>query len=159
MAETIKVGIADFKVGKSPSKIITLGLGSCIGITLYDRMSKIGGMAHIMLPKNTDPEKRSLKFADVGIEEMLDALIKMGSKIRNLEAKIAGGAQMFSFNQADEKKSVGYRNVVAVKSILKEYNLEVISEDTGGNFGRTIELELETGELKVKTIGHGEKVI
>ncbi|BDU50130.1 chemotaxis protein CheD [Haliovirga abyssi] len=159
MTDTIKVGMADYKVGENPSKIITLGLGSCVGITIYDKGKKIGGMAHIMLPKNTNPEKRSLKFADVAIEEMIEELLKKGSRLSGLEAKIAGGSQMFAFSSSDEKKSIGYRNAVAVKQILKELKINLIAEDTGGKFGRTIELDLSTGELKIKTIGHGEKYI
>lgn len=159
MNSSIKVGMADYKVGKAPDKLITLGLGSCIGITLYDKKRKIGGMAHIMLPKNNNPEKRSLKFADVAIDEMLKELFRMGVRILDLEAKLAGGAQMFSFNNSDEKKSIGYRNAVSVKNILKEKKLRILAEDTGGNFGRTIELNLEDGLLRIKTMGHGEKNI
>lgn len=159
MSNLIKVGMADYKVGKSPDKLLTLGLGSCIGITLYDRAKKIGGMAHIMLPKNNNPEQRSLKFADVAIEEMLKELINMGANVKSMEAKIAGGAQMFSFNKENFKKSIGYRNSESVRKILKELDFRILSEDTGGSFGRTIELSLEEGNLKIKTMGHGEKYI
>ena len=82
MGEQIKVGMADYKVGKAPDKLITLGLGSCIGITIYIRKMKIGAMAHIMLPKNNDAEKRSLKFADVAIEEMIKELLNMGADFK-----------------------------------------------------------------------------
>lgn len=155
----IKVGMADYKTGKNPGKIITLGLGSCVGITFFDKMRKIGGMAHIMLPKSNNPEKRSLKYADIAINEMLKEIKGMGSRVSSLEVKIAGGSQMFSFNASDEKKSVGYRNVLAVKAILKELGLKILAEDTGGTIGRTIELDLSNGKLKVKTIGKGESFI
>lgn len=159
MSEVIKVGMADYKVTKSPNKLITLGLGSCIGITLYDKNKKIGGMAHIMLPKNNDPAVKSLKFADVAITEMLNEMIGMGVRVRDIEAKIAGGSQMFSFTASDEKKSVGYRNIVFVKDFLKEKELKIVAEDTGGNVGRTIDIDLATGVLSVKTIGKGETKI
>ena len=159
MGEQIKVGMADYKVGKAPDKLITLGLGSCIGITIYIRKMKIGAMAHIMLPKNNDSEKRSLKFADVAIEDMLNDLYKMGIKISDMEAKIAGGAKMFSFNSSDEKSSIGYRNAISVKNILEERNIKIVSEDVGGTMGRTIELDMENGELKIKTIGQDIKII
>lgn len=159
MIGSVKVGMADYKVSKSPDKLITLGLGSCVGITFYDKNRKIGGMAHIMLPKNTNPEKRSAKFADVAIEDMLRELIASGASTNSIEAKITGGAQMFSFSSSDEKKSVGYRNVVSVKQILQEHRIKIIAEDTGGNFGRTIEIDLCNGELRIKTIGHGEKIV
>ena len=159
MGEQIKVGMADYKVGKAPDKLITLWLGSCIGITIYIRKMKIGAMAHIMLPKNNDAEKRSLKFADVAIEDMLNELYKMGVKISDMEAKIAGGAKMFSFNSSDEKSSIGYRNAVSVKAILGELGIKIIAEDIGGTMGRTIELDVENGDLKIKTIGKDIRII
>lgn len=159
MSEQIKVGMADYKLGKSPDRLITLGLGSCIGITIYVKKMKVGGMAHIMLPKNNDTEKRSLKFADIAIEDMVNELYKMGVKISDMEAKIAGGAKMFSFNSSDEKSSIGYRNAVSVKQILAEMNIKIIAEDVGGTMGRTIELDLESGDLKIKTIGQDIKSI
>ncbi|OQY10770.1 MAG: chemotaxis protein CheD [Fusobacteriia bacterium 4572_132] len=159
MNTSIKIGIADYKISKAPDRLMTLGLGSCVGITMYDRIKKVGGLAHIMLPKNNNPEKRSSKFADNAIEDMLGELLKIGVKTRNIETKIVGGAQMFSFAGANNKKSVGHRNVVAVKKILMELKLKIKIEDVGGTFGRTIELNLENGELMVKTIGHGEKMI
>lgn len=159
MSEVVKVGMADYKITKAPNRLITLGLGSCIGITLYDKSKKIGGMAHIMLPKNNDPMTKSLKFADVAITEMLKDLETMGVRVRDLEAKIAGGAQMFSFTASDEKKSVGYRNITFVKDFLKEKDIKIVAEDVGGNVGRTVEIDLATGILSVKTIGKGEAKI
>ncbi|MGM0507845.1 MAG: chemotaxis protein CheD [Fusobacteriota bacterium] len=157
MVETLKVSIGDYKTGKSPKKIMTLGLGSCVGITIYDEATKVGGMAHIMLPKNPG-KKRSAKFADNAIEDMLDELYKLGLKNRRAIAKVAGGAKMFKFGNG-KTKSVGHRNTVMVKKILEEHKIKIVAEDTGGTFGRTITLLLETGDLKVKTIGHGEKLI
>lgn len=159
MSELIKVGMADYKIGKAPQSLITLGLGSCVGITLYDKTRKIGALAHIMLPKNSSSDVKSLKYADNAMEQIEIEITKLGLKMSNFDAKIAGGAQMFSFSSSDEKKSVGYRNVIFVKELLKEYNINISAEDTGGNFGRTIELNLENGELRIKTIGHGEKIV
>ncbi|MDN5303382.1 MAG: chemotaxis protein CheD [Fusobacteriaceae bacterium] len=155
----IKVGMADYRVGSAPAKLITLGLGSCIGITLYDKRKKAGGMAHIMLPKNNTKDTKSLKFADTALALMIEELEKMGLNKRNMEAKIAGGAQMFSFGSSDQLNSIGTRNAIAVKEILKENNIKIIAEDTGGNKGRTIELDLDTGKLRIKTIGQGETYI
>ena len=66
---------------------------------------------------------------------------------------------MFSFNTSDEKNSIGYRNAVSVKNILSEMNIKIVAEDIGGTMGRTIELDTETGELKIKTIGQDIKMI
>ncbi|WMM26597.1 chemotaxis protein CheD [Tissierella sp. MB52-C2] len=159
--KTIKVGMADLNVTKSPNFLTTLGLGSCVGIILYDKANKVAGLAHIMLPSSREIKnnENKAKFADTGIEELLNSMIKMGANKNNLIAKITGGSQMFNFNSNNDILKIGERNVAATKMKLKELNIKIISEDTGGNFGRTIILNSTDGSLQVKTIGHGEKII
>lgn len=158
---TIKVGMADLNVTKAPDQLTTLGLGSCVGITLYDGVNKIAGLAHIMLPSSKEIKNNDnkAKFADTGIEELIKSMVAIGAKKNNLVAKIAGGAQMFNFNSNNHMLKIGERNVVATKEKLKELNIRIVSEDTGGNFGRTIVLDSTNGSLYVRTIGHGEKTI
>ena len=157
----IKIGMADLNVAKAPNLLTTLGLGSCVGITLYDKINKIAGLAHIMLPSSREIKNNDnkAKFADTGIEELLDLMMKSGANKNNLVAKIAGGSQMFNFNSNNNILKIGERNVIATKDKLKELNIKIVSEDTGGNFGRTIILNSIDGLLQVKTIGHGEKTI
>lgn len=157
----IKVGMADLNVAKAPKKLTTLGLGSCVGITLYDKQNKVGGLVHIMLPSSLEIRKNQnkAKFADTGIDNLVEVMVKNGAKKSNLIAKIAGGSQMFSFNSDNNILKIGERNVIATKKKLKEINIRVISEDTGGNFGRTIILDPSDGSLYIRTIGHGEKTI
>lgn len=159
--DQLKVGMADYKVGTSPKTLITLGLGSCVGITLYDRVYKVAGLAHIMLPSSLEIKNNSnkAKFADTAIDEMIKDMILMGAKKRNLVAKLAGGAQMFSFSSQNDILRVGERNAQACKKKLKEVGIRIVAEDTGGNFGRTIELDSEDGSLMIKAIGHEKKVI
>lgn len=159
--KTIKVGMADLNVAKAPELLTTLGLGSCVGITLYDKVNKVGGLAHIMLPSSLEIKNNTnkAKFADTGIEELISKMIELGAKKDNLIAKIAGGSQMFSFNSNSNILKIGERNVIATKEKLKEVNIKIISEDTGGNFGRTIVLNSVDGSLYIRTIGHGEKTI
>lgn len=158
---TIKVGMADLNVTKAPHQLTTLGLGSCVGITLYDGVNKVAGLAHIMLPssKEIKNNQNKAKFADTGIEELINLMTKIGADKNNLVAKIAGGSQMFNFNSNNQMLRIGERNVLATKEKLKELNIKIISEDTGGNFGRTIILDSTDGSLYVRTIGHGEKII
>ena len=157
----IKVGMADLNVIKAPGVLTTLGLGSCVGIALYDKSNRIAGLAHIMLPssKEIKNNENKAKFADTGIELLIAKMIKEGAAKERLIAKIVGGAQMFSFNNNSSILKIGERNIQATKEKLKELNIRIISEDTGGNYGRTIELDAEDGSLLVKTIGHGVKVI
>lgn len=158
---TIKVGMADLNVAKAPVSLTTLGLGSCVGIVLYDKVNQIGGLAHIMLPSSLEIKNNSnkAKFADTGIDELISQMIKIGARRNNLVAKIAGGSQMFSFNSDSNILKIGERNVIAVKEKLKSINIRISSEDTGGNFGRTIILDSTDGSLYIRTIGHGEKTI
>lgn len=159
--EQIKIGMADYKTTNKPSILITLGLGSCIGITLHDKVNKVAGLAHIMLPSSLEIKNNSnkAKFADTAIDEMIKEMVALGAKKSNLVAKLAGGAQMFKFSNQNDILRVGYRNAEACKKKLREEGIKVKSEDTGGNFGRTIELNSEDGNLTIKTIGHGIKTI
>jgi len=161
MSEIIKVGMADLNVCKSPNIITTLGLGSCIGIALYDPLSKIGGLAHIMLPDSTKIRNNSniAKFADTGIEELVRQVAGAGATKSRLVAKIAGGARMFEVSGLSDVGNVGARNAEASKKKLKELGIRLISEDTGLNYGRTVELHCETGDYYIKSVGKPVKII
>jgi chemotaxis protein CheD len=157
----IKVGMADLKVVEFPDALTTLGLGSCVGICLYDASSKVTGMAHIMLPSSKAIRKNEnvAKFADTAIVELIQQMEAKGAKKSRISAKIAGGAQMFSFSSANETMKIGERNAEAVRIILKEMGIPLKSDETGGNFGRTIEFFSENGKLIIKTAGKGIKEI
>ncbi len=157
----IKVGMADLNTVKAPGILTTLGLGSCVGIALYDRYNKIAGLAHVMLPSSNEirNNENKSKFVDTGIDLLINMMVEEGAVKKYITAKIAGGSQMFSFNNNSSILKIGERNVLATKMKLKELNIDIISEDTGGNYGRTIELNAEDGSLLVKTIGHGVKII
>lgn len=161
MADLIKVGMADLNTAYSPWILTTLGLGSCVGICLYDSSTRISGLVHIMLPSSSQIKNNSniAKFADTGIVKLVEDMIKIGARRSKLVSKIAGGSQMFNFNDASDIMRIGTRNVTATKEVLKSLNIPIIAEDTGGNYGRTIELYSETGILLIKTIGYGIKQI
>ncbi len=155
MSVEIKVGMADLNVCVSPDRITTLGLGSCVGIALRDPVTKIGGLAHIMLPDSTTIRNNSNipKFADTGIEEQVT---RRGANRSRLVAKIAGGAQMFGFNSNSEMVRVGERNVQATKKKLAELRIPILAEDTGKNFGRTVIFYPETGDFVIRAVGKQE---
>ncbi|QNF31055.1 chemotaxis protein CheD [Metabacillus elymi] len=160
--ETIKVGIADLNVVKSPNQIRTSGLGSCVGLILFDKVNEVAGLAHIMLPDSSLANKGSMnnaKYADTAIPQLLDRLAESGARVRSLQAKMAGGAQMFQFQSSNDMMRIGPRNVEAIKQQLKKYNINLISEDVGGNSGRTIEFDPKTCELMIRTVNQGTKVI
>jgi chemotaxis protein CheD len=152
------VGMADLKVAKSPDNLTTLGLGSCVGITLFDKKSQIGGMAHCMLPAYKGFEGQTkAKFVDSAVVELLNQMVKLGASRTALVAKIAGGAHMFGRSQNNDLLKIGERNAAAGLAILKQLSIPVIANDTGGSHGRTIELDTNTGALSIKTVGLGTK--
>lgn len=157
----VKVGMADLNVCVSPDSIITLGLGSCVGAVIYDPVTKICGMAHVMLPDSTAINNNSnkAKFADTGVEELYNKVIAKGAKKERLVAKIAGGAQMFTANQNAPNLNVGARNVEAVKKKLRELGIRVVASDTGDHYGRTVIFYPETGKYLIKSIGREPKEI
>ena len=158
---TIKVGMADLNICKAPDMITTLGLGSCIGIAVYDPVLKIGGLAHIMLPDSTQMRNNSniAKFADTGIEELVKRVVMAGANKRRLVAKIAGGAKMFQVSGLSTVGNVGERNAQASRAKLKQLGIPLLAEDTGLNYGRTVELYPESGEFRIKAVGKTIKSI
>lgn len=162
MGNVIKVDMADLKLCKSPDSITTLGLGSCVGIAIRDPVTKIGGLAHIMLPDSTQIRNTSniAKFADTGIQELVRIITAAGGSRSRLVAKIAGGAQMFAFqNQKSEMIRVGERNVEASKAKLRQLRIPILAEDTGLNYGRTVIFYPETGDFVIKSVGKPQKTI
>ncbi|SHF41475.1 chemotaxis protein CheD [Caloramator proteoclasticus] len=157
--QEIKVGIGDLNIAKTPDKLITLGLGSCIGIALIDSFNKIAGLSHIMLPdsKAFSNINNPMKYADTAIPLLVQKLITSGANKNNLKAKIAGGASMFSFADKSPMMDIGKRNAEAVKSVLKELNIPIIAEDIGGNKGRTMIVDPTTATVILKITGEGIK--
>ena len=161
MSEVIKVGMADLNVCKAPDVITTLGLGSCIGLVFYDPVSKVGGMVHYMLPDSTKVRNNSniAKFADTGIDELLRRVIAAGANKGRLIAKIAGGARMFEVSGLSDVGNIGAINAEAAKAKLKQHGIRLVAEDTGLNYGRTVELHCDTGEFYIKSVGKPLKII
>jgi chemotaxis protein CheD len=160
MNGVIVVGMAEFKTAKVPDLLMTAGLGSCIGICIHDPLMKVGGMAHIMLPTaNGSLGGNPMKYADTALELLLKEIAGMGANKSRLKAKMAGGAQMFSFPGKPLVLKIGDRNAEKVGQELKKHKIPLLIADVGGSFGRTIHFDVGTGELRIRTINHGEKVV
>ncbi|MBO8159374.1 chemotaxis protein CheD [Thermosyntropha sp.] len=161
MSKIIQVGMADLKLAKAPDKLMTAGLGSCIGICVRDKDQRLGALAHIMLPLSTQARnaENKAKFADTAIELLIQEMKKNGADISRLEAKFAGGAQMFKFSGESDIMKIGQRNAEAVEEYLQKYKIRILAKDVGGNHGRTITYDPDTGDLLIRTIGHGERII
>jgi chemotaxis protein CheD len=162
MENAYHVGMADLIVVSAPAKLITLGLGSCIGLVIFDSAAKIAGMAHIMLPDsrgNKTAEKIG-KFADTAVPSVIEEMLKKGAVKARMKAKIAGGAQMFALPDAStDFLSVGSRNVKETTAMLAKAGVPLVASDTGGNKGRTVEFSTTTWMLTIKTLGKGKTEI
>ena len=156
--QVIKVGIAQMDVVKAPNTIRTSGLGSCVGVVLYEESKQIAGLIHVMLPDSSLGRSDAVnvaKFADTGIKALINLLKLEGVHAFKLKAKIAGGAQMFQFTSDKDSMRIGPRNVEAVKVELRKNSIPLVAEDTGGNSGRTIEFDPITSKLNIRTVNRG----
>jgi chemotaxis protein CheD len=159
--KTIEVNMAAMEITQAPAKLITRGLGSCLGVTIYDASKKIGGMVHPMLP---DIDKAKIKsnpsrFVNSAIRNLFAELEKRGCARNQLVAKVFGGAHMFGFITADSILNVGQKNIEIAQTTFKELGITVVASEVGGSFGRTIELNLDDGKVLVKTVSWGEKEV
>ncbi|BBI34415.1 chemotaxis protein CheD [Cohnella abietis] len=158
----VKVGMADLNIAHDGSVLKTTGLGSCVGLALYDPQLRIGGMAHIMLPSSDIAREGQLnlaKYADTAVPELLQRMKSKGAITARLIAKMAGGAQMFAFMGGSDTMRIGPRNVEATKLALAHYSIPLVSEDTGGSYGRTVELSIQTGIFSIRSVQFGVKEI
>lgn len=158
MSSIIPVGMSQIKTAKSPEQLAVYGIGSCIILSVYDAVRKIGGLAHIMLPDSAgmDPSAiNPVKFADTAVPTLIDAVLEQGALRASLEAKMFGGSEMFPPTE-DYTNTIGRDNTKAVKDALKKHQINLVGEDTGGTHGRSIEFDLSNGKAKVYIVG--EKV-
>ena len=153
MENLIRVGIADYKIASDPHGLVTLGLGSCVGIAIYNTLTKIGGLSHIMLPdsKAFGSEARSEKFADLAIIMMIREMNQGRLLNKSLVAKIAGGARMFDYKDKNQMTEIGQRNVYAVEKILWELEIPILGRHTGGTIGRTMVVDLSDFKVDIRT--------
>jgi len=153
------VGVGDYRVSSDVNEtIITYALGSCLGITLYDPVKKVGGLLHVMLPlSKADPEKAKRKpamYVDTGLQLMLNEVYDLGAKKNNLEISVAGGATMRNREKEDYFK-IGKRNFTVFRKLLWKNGFMIANQDVGGIKARTMTLRLSDGEVTInkKPIG------
>jgi len=151
----ITVNISDMKVSSNPEDVlVTYSLGSCVGVTLYDPLQKIGGLIHCMLPlSKVDPERAKevpYMFVDTGLPLMLQTLINMGANKNRIVAKVAGGAVLLDDNGMFR---IGERNHIVVRKLLWKNNILISSEDVGGTLARTLYLQINDGKTIIKSAG------
>ena len=159
MTQRERIGISEYKTAAAPGVMVAYGLGSCLGIILFDAGLKSGGMAHTLLPEprpGMDVERKT-KFVTTAIQLMLDELVALGCQQENLVAKLFGGANMFAGLQSADKETIGQRNIRVAKETLATLNIPLVAEDTGGSFGRTLVFDLASGQVMVRSVREGKQ--
>ena len=164
-SDELSVGIGEMKIANNTTILNCQALGSCIAVFLFEPTLKVGAVAHIMLPSSCESKKddnqiegkKSAKFADIAIRDMIQALHRKGADKQSLIAKIVGGAHMFKIRK-NFVNDIGLRNVMAAKTILNYERIAIVAEDTGGDYGRTVRFSTANGKAEVRSV-QGEKEI
>jgi len=144
----VMIGIGEYHIGSVP--MMAIGLGSCIGLILYDRERGVGAMVHIMLPESSGRTDRPGKYADTAVPLLVKELTGLGCKKQSLVAKMAGGAAMFEY--FGNNLNIGERNAEKVRAILAENHIKLSAEEVGGKVGRTVAFYPgENGKVTVRS--------
>lgn len=152
----IPVRLGEVKVGTDNDVLLAVGLGSCVGIALYDARVKVGGLAHVMLPFPTKSKRFPPpgRFASTAVEYLIDHMVVSGAERRRLFARLVGGAAMFDGVLNDDGPALGTRNVEAAREALAKAGIAIQSEEVGANFGRTVHFHIEDGRIVITTVSH-----
>ncbi len=148
------VNMGQISAFKTQGILTTVGLGSCVGVTLYDDLAKVGVMGHIFLPRSRERDAGAPpgKYADTGIPAMIDEAVRLGAQRSRLKAKMAGGANLFP-NLNANSTSIGTQNIEAVTEHLKKHGIAIIGKDVAGDYGRKMRFFVDTGVVTVTAIG------
>jgi chemotaxis protein CheD len=145
------VSVADMRQSNVPNAVIsTLGLGSCLGVTCYDPVARIGSLLHAMLPdslRHRAVSPNPAMYLDLGLPALIDSMVQLGADLRRLEVNVFGGAQIL---QSNDYFSIGRQNVETMRALATRYHLQVKHWEVGGQFNRSIELHLRTGRVRLR---------
>lgn len=149
------VRMGELAVSRTPGDVlVSIGLGSCIGLALVDCARGLAGLAHIMLPGGGAPEaseEGTAKYADVAVDRLVNELVALGASLSRLEGILVGGAQMFA--GATASLDIGSRNEEATRAALAKHSVPVRAAATAGSKGRTVRVEVSPPSVQVKEAG------
>lgn len=161
MINEISIKVGELVVLQGNFRVKSIGIGSCVVVVIFDKKRKMGGITHSMLPEGNKEPKKVVekvgtinkyygKYVDESIDMMVEELLAMGVNKKDLRAKLVGGSAMFK-SYIQNNTSVGERNIKMAKDKLEKYGITLVSEDTGGSIGRTIDFNLANSVLNVNS--------
>ncbi len=156
--DEIRVGIGEFVITDGNRPLSIHGLGSCVGVMLYEKELRIAALAHILLPESNDSERLALfpgKYVTSALDAIIEEILDRGGGKNNIIAKIAGGAHMFNFSSPQIRITIGDKNITAVREKLGQLGIELFGEDVGGSHGRSMIVDPSTGAVLINTVQHG----
>ena len=159
-ARRFEVTMGNVVVAGAPHTVSCQGLGSCVALILYDTSRKVGGVAHVMMPDSNGSHawNRPYQYAGVATIFLLKKLEAQGAIREDIVAKMVGGASMFT-NDGSSEPTIGERNIASIRHILGEEGIPLVAKDVGGNYGRSIQLHLDSGKVTIMSIGKGNREI
>jgi chemotaxis protein CheD len=151
------VRVADLRAGVGDDVLVTVGLGSCVAILLYDGEARVGGLAHTLLPSSNlaRHDGNPAKFPQSAVPRLLELMIAEGARPERVTGRLAGGASMFASLAPPGTVQMGERNLVAARQALSSHSVPLVGEAVGGDFGRTVRLRVRDGRVEVSTVSHG----
>lgn len=160
-AVTSIVTMAEIETYRGSARFSCLGLGSCIALCMLDPESNVCGMAHILLPKSfhTGEMEKAGRYADLAVPMLVQMLERIGGVRDRLVAAYAGGAQVFNIGGASTCLDIGARNAAEVARQLEDLGIRCLGHEVGGSLGRTVTFDSETGEVRVRTVTQGDRVL
>lgn len=155
-SETV-VRVAELRAAPAGNVLVTVGLGSCVAVALHDAQASVGGLAHVLLPSPalSRSQENPAKFPQTALPRLLELMVELGAVRRRVTARLAGGASMFGSIAPAGSIQMGERNVVACRQVLQELGIPLVGEAVGGDYGRTVRLDVDSGRMDVSSIRHG----
>lgn len=163
LQDAVMVKIGEYQLSQGTQKLVTRDLGSCVGVAIRDPHIGVGGLLHVLLPNCTSHDSSEdplrTRYADIGIEEMVDQLVIRGADRSRLEAKIAGAAHMIKLGNTPESDDISSRNLAAVRNKLAELKIPILAAEVGGAYPRTVIYEPASGAFQIHTSGREERML
>lgn len=161
IAHEILVRVARHAVGGAGDLLMTVGLGSCVAIVLNDATARVGGLAHVLLPEPVAGETvvNAHKFAETAVPRLIDEVCAAGAARRRLQARLVGGAAMFSGLLTPARSHIGERNLAVTRERLRRARITVTGQEVGGDWGRSVRFDVGNGRVRVSSLFRDDVVL